>query len=251
MKILADFPKKTQTNSIPKYHLIPVGGAFRPVSTILVRLMRKIQMTCIVTAVLMLGCQSTYYAVWESLGKEKRHLLRDQIENVKQEQEDASEAFQDALTQIKEIYGFDGGDLEEMYGKLQADYENSRDRAEAVRNRVDKVDQIATDLFMEWEAEISEISSERLRSESAKTLKDTRVRYARLYKTMVKSRDSMDPVLQHLKDYVLYLKHNLNARAIGALAREVSDIEKEVKRLIGNMDRSIKEAEAFLNAFGE
>ncbi|CAB5105831.1 hypothetical protein D3OALGA1CA_1719 [Olavius algarvensis associated proteobacterium Delta 3] len=33
-------------------------------------------------AVCILGCQSTYYTVWESLGKEKRHLLRDQIENV-------------------------------------------------------------------------------------------------------------------------------------------------------------------------
>ena len=30
--------------------------------------------------VLMLGCQSTYYAMWEKMGKEKRHLLRDQVD---------------------------------------------------------------------------------------------------------------------------------------------------------------------------
>jgi hypothetical protein len=57
----------------------------------------------------------------------------------------------------------------------------------------------------------------------------------------------MDPILQRLKDYVLFLKHNLNAQAMGALKKEVGDIETEVKRLIADMDRSIKEAEGFIN----
>jgi hypothetical protein len=57
----------------------------------------------------------------------------------------------------------------------------------------------------------------------------------------------MDPILQRLKDYVLFLKHNSNAQAMGALKKEVGDIETEVKRLIADMDRSIKEAEGFIN----
>ena len=61
------------------------------------------------------GCQTTYYAVWEKLGKEKRHLLKDHVEKARTEQEKASEEFKDALTRVKEIYGLDGGDLEEFY----------------------------------------------------------------------------------------------------------------------------------------
>ena len=66
---------------------------------------------------------------------------------------------------------------------------------------------------------------------------------------MTKAEDSMKPVLKNLNNYVLYMKHNLNARAIGALKREVGSIETEVESLITDMNRSIKEAERFLKEF--
>ncbi len=34
----------------------------------------------VVLIFLVTGCQTTYYAVWEKLGKEKRHLLKDNVE---------------------------------------------------------------------------------------------------------------------------------------------------------------------------
>ena len=51
------------------------------------------------------GCRTTYYAVWERLGKEKRHLLRDQVEKAGSEQQKAAEEFKDVMTRIKEAYG--------------------------------------------------------------------------------------------------------------------------------------------------
>jgi hypothetical protein len=168
---------------------------------------------------LFVGCQTTYYAVWEQLGKEKRHLLKDQVEKARSDQEEASEQFKDVLTRIKEMYGFEGGDLEEFYNKLKSDYEECERRADMVTTRIDKVEQIAADLFVEWEKEIDDISNSKLRS------------------------------LTHLNDYVLYLKHNLNAQAVGALKEEVGDIEGEVDRLIKDMSKSIKEAEEFLKTF--
>ena len=56
----------------------------------------------------------------------------------------------------------------------------------------------------------------------------------------------MEPVLTRLKDYVLYLKHNLNAQAIGVLKKEVGDIEVEVQGLIQDITQSIAEADSFL-----
>ena len=52
--------------------------------------------------------------------------------------------------------------------------------------------------------------------------------------------------MRRLKDYVLYLKHNLNAQAIGASKREVGDIEIEVEKLIQNITHSIAEADSFV-----
>jgi len=191
-------------------------------------------------------CQTTYYAVWEKLGKEKRHLLKDQVEKARSEQQDASEQFKDALTRIKELYGFKGGDLEEFYNKLKSDYEESDRRAEAVSSRIEKVEQVANDLFKEWEQEIGEISNEQFRMKSRASLKDTKQRYARLRSAMTKAETSMNPVLTRLKDYVLYLKHNLNAQAIGVLKKEVGDIEVEVQGLIQDITQSIAEADSFL-----
>jgi gas vesicle protein len=200
--------------------------------------------TIVVTATI--GCQTTYYSVWEKLGKEKRHLLKDNVEAAQSEQEKASEEFKDALTRVKEIYGFQGGDLEAMYNKLSKDYEACEDRADTVQGRIDKVERIAADLFEEWENEINEMTNVTFKANSRESLQATKRRYARLNKAMVKAQSRMEPALRHLRDYVLYLKHNLNAQAIGALGREVHDIEGEVEILIADIADSVKEAEDFL-----
>ena len=49
-------------------------------------------------------------------------------------------------------------------------------------------------------------------------LNDTRKRYKQLMSSMRRAENSMEPVLVAFQDQVLVLKHNLNARAIGALA---------------------------------
>ncbi|BBO80609.1 DNA repair ATPase [Desulfosarcina ovata subsp. sediminis] len=191
------------------------------------------------------SCQTTYYAVWEKLGKEKRHLLKDNVEKVREEQAEASDQFASVVERIKSLYGFDGGDLEDVYAELNQDYQTCEQRAEAVRDRIENVEQIAEDLFSEWAAEVDTIENVKLKAKSRASLLDTRDRFARLQRSMAKAEASMAPVLNNLRDYVLYLKHNLNAQAVGSLKREVADIETEVSALIGDMNRSIREAEAF------
>ncbi|MEJ2155848.1 MAG: DUF2959 family protein [Desulfobacteraceae bacterium] len=196
-----------------------------------------------------MGCQSTYYAVWEKMGKEKRHLLRDQIEKSQKDQEKASAEFSDALTRLKQMYGLDGGDLEEMYDSLSDDYEDCEKRAGIIDDRIEKVTRIARDLFDEWQTEITQIQNASFRSKSRKKLRATQTRFARLESALKRSRKRMTPVLTNLRDYVLFLKHNLNAQAIGSLKSEVSSIETDVDRLIRDIKNSIAEADAFLKEF--
>jgi Mg2+ and Co2+ transporter CorA len=203
----------------------------------------------IVIALFLTSCQTTYYAVWEKLGKEKRHLLRDQVEKSKDDQEKASEEFKDALTRLKEMYGLEGGDLEKMYERLSADYDACLERADIVEERIDKVERIADDLFSEWRKEIDQIQNASFRAKSTQKLKATQKRYVRLEKALKSARQRMNPVLENLNDYVLYLKHNLNAQAIGSLRGEVASIETDVDKLVSDIQVSISEADAFLKEF--
>ena len=215
----------------------------------IIKRLAALLVSTLLTTVLLLGCQTTYYAMWEKMGKEKRHLLRDQVENSRNDQQKASEAFKDALTRLKEIYGLEGGDLENMYNRLSDDYENCQERAEIIDDRIAKIQRIASDLFAEWRQEIDQIQNPKFRSQSARKLKATQSRFANLESTLLIARRRMNPVLANLKDYVLYLKHNLNAQAIGSLKGEAASIETDVDRLVRDIQRSIKEADAFLKDF--
>ena len=195
------------------------------------------------------GCKSAYYSTMEKFGKEKRHILKDRVENVQDSQEKAQEEFKDALTRIKELYHFDGGELETFYKKVKISYEDCEDRANEIETRVASVQSVAADLFREWETEISEISDSKMRSSSRQSLKDAKIKFSRLETVMQNSTNRMAPVLSKLSDYVLYLKHNLNAKAVGALGDEVVSIEQDVTRLIADMNTSIQEAENFINNF--
>lgn len=201
---------------------------------------------CILCIFLNLSCRSQYYSFWETLGKEKRELLRDQVEKVGKNQEDASEEFEDVLSQIREIYGFQGGNLEKAYNKLHSEYTDCENRVKEVSERIRKVEQISSDLFREWEKELEQISNPDLRDKSRQKLTETRNRYSILYESMIKSEKSMMPVLKNLNNYVLYLKHNLNAQAVGALKSEMEDIEVDIADVKTEIAKSVQEADEFL-----
>lgn len=192
------------------------------------------------------ACSTMYYATWEKLGKEKRDLLRDNVESVRDEQQEAKEEFKDALTRLKELGKFDGGKLEKAYNSLKSDYEDCEERAEDVRDRINKVESIAADLFEEWKQEIQLISTPRMRQDSEQKLTATKRKYKTLHTSMIQSEKRMSAVLVRFRDNVLYLKHNLNAKAIGALNAEVLSIEKDVKNLIDGMQASIQKADEFI-----
>jgi hypothetical protein len=56
----------------------------------------------------------------------------------------------------------------------------------------------------------------------------------------------MEPVITKFRDYVLYLKHNLNAQAIGALQGESAKIQIDISKLIEQMNAAIRQADDFL-----
>jgi hypothetical protein len=65
---------------------------------------------------------------------------------------------------------------------------------------------------------------------------------------MRRAESKIDPVLRVFQDQVLYLKHNLNARAIASLEHELHAMTIGVSGLIGAMERSISRANSFVES---
>jgi hypothetical protein len=117
-----------------------------------------------------------------------------------------------------------------------------------VEEHVTAVQSVAEDLFDEWESEIGQYADPELRRQSQRLLTDTRADYRRLIAAMRRADAAMDPVLTLFRYQVLFLRHNLNARAIGSLEAELADLERATASLIREMERSIEEASRFIDA---
>lgn len=196
------------------------------------------------------GCATAAYNIQEKFGIEKRDILVDRVIDVSKSQTEAKEEFEDALEAFRAVVAVDGGELEQTYDDLNKAYKNADSQAKEVRSRVASVKRVARDLFKEWESELSVYSDQNLRRASEAQLRETEQKYEALTAKMDAATASMDPVLTVFKDRVLYLKHNLNARAISALSSETMDIESDVARLIAEMEQSISAADAFIQDMG-
>jgi hypothetical protein len=209
--------------------------------------LKRALVVCLTLPLLLCACfRSAYYAAWERVGRHKRDILVNRVQAGQEDQREAEAQFLTTLEAFKQVADFEGGDLEDLHRRLQREFERSEARARQVSERIASIEQVAGDLFAEWESEIDQISSPDLRRRSSQTLRETRARYQRLDGALRRAESSMEPVLVAFRDQVLFLKHNLNARAIASLQGSVVEIEGDVDELIAEMRRSIGEAEAFV-----
>ena len=194
------------------------------------------------------ACDTAYIAAMDKMGYAKRDLLSSRVKSARDAQEDAKKDIQSALDQFGKAVAYQGGDLETTYKKLNSELHNSEDSAEKVRKRIRDVESVTDALFSEWETELGQYSSADLRRKSEVKLSQTKTRYKDMLGAMNRAEQRIDPVLRPLRDQVLYLKHNLNARALAAIKGELVKVDAQVDRLVQDMNRSIAEADKFIQS---
>jgi F0F1-type ATP synthase membrane subunit b/b' len=192
------------------------------------------------------GCSRTYYGAMEKVGIHKRDILVDRVEDARDSQAEAQQQFKSALEQFAAVVEIENTDLKNAYDKLNAEYEDSKEAAEDVSDRIAKVASVADALFEEWEEELQLYKSADLRRSSQKKLNNTKRRYNAMLASMHRAEKSMDPVLRTFHDNVLFLKHNLNAQAIGSLRTEFSTLKDEIGLLIEKMNVAIQTSNQFI-----
>lgn len=194
------------------------------------------------------ACDSLYYKTMRKVGKEKRDILVSRVKDARKSQDEAQKQFTTALERFQAIVETDGGTLEEKHKKLNEELERSEDRANKVKDRIDAVREVSKDLFKEWNDELGKYSDRALRRESERELRETRLRTDALIASMSKAHARIEPVLKPLRDRVLFLKHNLNARALGALTNELDVVRSNVDELLTDLRRSMVEADAYIQS---
>lgn len=198
-----------------------------------------------------LGCQPAYYSAMEKVGYPKQKILVDRVANVRDAQLEAKGVFQTALERFNEVINIDTDSPEKRYGTLNKECKRCESKAENIRKRIDAVENVGEALFKEWESELNQYSSARLRSSSRQKMDQTRREYDQVVQSMHRSERYMEPVVSAFRDQVLFLKHNLNAEAIASLKNELADVEAHVTSLTREMDASIAKADGFIKTIME
>ena len=203
--------------------------------------------TAILALMLMLsGCQSAYYSAMEKVGVHKRDILIDRVEETKDSQQESQQEFQSALERLTTLINFDGGELQDAYNQLSDDYESSLAAANEVSSNINKVEDVADALFDEWSDELAQYKSASLKRQSSKKLQSTQRQFSQLLRSMRSAESKMEPVLSSLQDNVLYLKHNLNAQAVSAIKGEFTNLKRDIKVLMDDMNKSIADSNKFI-----
>lgn len=194
------------------------------------------------------ACSTMYLEGLEKVGIPKRDVMVYRVEKARDTQQETKEQFKSALEQFTAATNFSGGDLETTYNRLNDAYEASVAKAEEVRSRITDIESVSEALFAEWKQEIAQYSSAALKQSSQKKLDCTQKHYRQLIASMKQAESKIEPILTVFNDQVMFLKHNLNARAIASLKGELGTIKSDVSALIASMEQSINEANAFISA---
>ncbi len=201
-----------------------------------------------VLAVMLAACNTVYYGAMEKIGVHKRDIMVDRVKAARDTQDQAKNQFLTAMEQFKSVVKVQGGDLEKQYDQLNATLQKSESEAEAVHKRVDAVENVSEALFDEWRAEIKQYSNDALRRASQRKYDATRAKYGTLIAAMRKAESRLTPALTPLRDQVLFMKHNLNARAIAGLSDELTTVQANVDTLVRDMEAAIAQADQFIAA---
>jgi chromosome segregation ATPase len=208
---------------------------------------RHPMLLCLLAVVIGLsGCDRLYYGTMKKLGYEKRDILINRVKDARKAQREAQEEFKSALERFREVIEVDGGTLESKYDQLNRELQRAEKRAREVTDRVNSVKSVSDDLFREWNKELSQYADRGMRAESQRELQATRKRTEALIAAMRRSEQRIEPVLRPLRDRVLFLKHNLNAKALGAITAELTAVESSVDTLVAELQKAIAEADAYL-----
>ncbi len=177
------------------------------------------------------GCQTTpYYQIRGLFGTEKKELMTDSVKGISESLYDAVDEFQVAALELNNVLFI--GNTEEKYEQLNDIYDDCRSEADCVKARIQTMEEMASEFFKERRSEISQYTSESLRTESQKKYDKIYREYTTFVETVKQTKAKFHGSLAKLNDQVMFLKHNKTLTSTPTLKDEFVKIGKKIDTLI-------------------
>src|ERR1700749_4992957 len=135
-------------------------------------------MPAVVLCLLLAVCKSTYYKTMRTLGKEKRDILVQRIQDAKKDQDQTKQKLQTTMESFQALTGFKGGSLETSYKRLNSVYKSASTKADKLHDKIQSIDQVSNDLFKEWQGEINDMDNQKLKTQDTVMLRNAKTRQA-------------------------------------------------------------------------
>ena len=196
----------------------------------------KIRLALAIGSLVLWGaCSSMYYGTMEKFGVHKRDILVDRVKEARDSQNAAGKQFKSALEQFESVVNFQGGDLEKEYNKLNATLQERVRRHGGARTHP-----LGRGRFRGAVQRVAcgtqAVQQRRLRRSSEREYDLTLAKYQDLMAAMKRAESKLEPALAPLRDEVLFLKHNLNARASRVSVTNWPGVQMNVDTLVHEME---------------
>jgi DNA repair exonuclease SbcCD ATPase subunit len=169
-------------------------------------------------------------------GQKKMSQLSEQMQRLESAMATSKLDLQETLEAHDLLVSNAEGDLKANFKRLQSAIENCTERQQQINSLLDQISTTSTSYFAGWEADIDRIDNSDLRSRSEERLKQTRERLQQCQAQVATTRTAFEPVMQTLRDHLLYLSNDLTVGAAASLSKDSGKLRTDVGTLTRELD---------------
>ena len=173
-----------------------------------------------------------------------------EAENLKKSADAAEMSIADVVDHVKgmlesynSIVGGTAKNVQSEYKKLANDLKATDKKIQSASKGMDSLDKQANKLFVQWEKELAEYSSDSMKQKSTDRLEAAKKRYESLGQTLSEASKAFEPLMQNLNDQILFLGRDLSKEAIADLEDEAAELNRQAEDVINTVQGLLAKAE--------
>ena len=129
------------------------------------------------------------------------------------------------------------GELSDNFSRFRGAIERCSERQQQIATLLDTISTTSTSYFAGWEADVDRIDNADLRQRSEERLVKTRERLEEVQTHLSSMRTAFAPILQTLRDHMLFLSNDLTIDAAASLAKDSNKLRSEVGTLTTELEK--------------
>lgn len=192
----------------------------------------------LIPAALLSGCQALDPARG-SFGLHRRDRLVQELDHTNYALLEVQRVFASAKTELEEFETKSDQTLRERHVQLSECYSRCEEAATAAEAAIAALENGARRFFLGWDSELFDYTDPDARKASRIQLEKSRSEYETMIAKVRETEQLMGAVVDEFRDYVSFLRHNLNIQEFASLNDPSADLEARIEALVDDLGRSL------------